>query len=191
MVNTGRSKADAVSDAQNPARNSVMRRLASRGWAAVAALGMVVGLSVFNASPASADYVGVNTLRNWETGLCLSLVGGYVHTESCDQTNDLMRWEPIFIKNEGYDVVQLRNAGTHTCLSAEVNGTNVSLGHPSCSTVCWTCAIAQLWRAEGTGWDVVRFRSVSSGWYLDSNYSGNAYAHLGNDGGYQKWRLGY
>jgi hypothetical protein len=189
MVNTEEPKADAAGNALTPARTSVRKRFARRGWAAVAALGMLLGLSVFNASPASADYVGTNTLRNWETGLCLSLVGGYIHTDPCDLTNDLMRWEPIFIQHEGFDIVQLRNAGTHTCLSGEYNGTNVSLGHPSCAT-CTTCGASQHWFAMGS-WTVVTFRSQPYGWCLDSNRAGNAYAHLCNGGGYQNWRLGY
>lgn len=182
MVHMEQSKADPASNGQTSVRTSVMRRLARRGWAAVAALGMVLGLSVFNASPASA-YVGTNTLRNWDTGFCLTLDGGWLHTDLCNSGNKYQIWEPVYVQHDAYDVVRLRNVGTGTCVNLEDTG---YLGHRSCDNT----TVRQWFEAQGTGWDKTRL--YSRYWFQCLNNWGlNVTLQACNDTGNQKWKLGY
>ncbi|MEV5953560.1 hypothetical protein AB0M11_07205 [Streptomyces sp. NPDC051987] len=161
--------------------------IARRAWAAGAALVLTLGLSVLNANPASA-YVDANFLRNWETGLCLTEVqtdanSGIAHAYPCYQGDTSQQWQPDFIEHGNYDLVRVINVRTKHCLTLDGSGT---------LRISWCDGtFNQRFWAKGSSWDQVQLQSWYFGTCLDSNRDGAVYMHACNDGGYQKWKLGY
>jgi len=170
---------------QTPARTSVRRRFARRGWGAALVAVMSLVFSLMSTPPASA-YVGENLLRNWENGWCLTVVtGGSVHARNdCDTGNRDEIWQPIYIGHSSYDIVTLKNQGTGSCLSVEDGD---YLGHPACSTG----SIHQQFRAEGFNWNNVRFVSLFSGSCLEGSYYAVYMKACSSPPVRQQWRLGY
>lgn len=187
MVNTADPKMDGMDNVPERTHTSAMRRFARRGWAAGAALGLALGLSVVNASPASA-YVGPNFLRNWETGRCLdSDAEGNVYTNPCQSGNPYQTWNISFLKHEAYDIVEIENLGTYRCLIVEVGNTPIpKLKTKYCKQYPFTG-----WEARGSSWDQVQLANKGVNGCVDSDYAGSAYLLECNGGGYQKWKLGY
>ncbi|MHC5907718.1 RICIN domain-containing protein [Streptomyces sp. S6] len=186
MVNTEEMKTDSADTAQGSTQ-SVLGRFARRGSAMALAAGMSVGVLFMATTPASA-YVGQNFLRNWETGRCLDADNeGNIYTNPCQSGNGFQTWEPIYLYNNGSDVVQVKNKGTGKCLHVNGNGALTTYwcddnGTPSAN---------QQFAAKGSSWNQVELTNRLFNTCVDSNYAGHAYVSGCNGGGYQKWKLGF
>ncbi|MDX3386093.1 ricin-type beta-trefoil lectin domain protein [Streptomyces niveiscabiei] len=164
------------------------KRSARRGWAAVLALGLTLGFSLFNAGPASASVIVQNTLiRNWETGMCLEwnpAGSDYVITGTCNFETNVQRWDVEFQYHANYDVVTIKTrsgkALTWTNDFTSVKTLNYVAGSSN-----------QQFAGVGSSWDQVQLTDVSTRRCLDSNRVGQTYGLGCNGGGYQKWKLGY
>jgi hypothetical protein len=162
---------------------------ARRGWTAAAALGLSLGFSLVNASPASAYTLGPSFLRNWETGRCLdSNAGGKVYTNPCQSGNNYQNWVVVYDHHTNYDVVKIMNVATQMYLYWSPDKVFTNQYVPS-----GTYYYPQLtWEARGSGWDKVALADVDGhNVCLDSNRAGDAYTEICNGGGFQLWKLGY
>ncbi|MDX3453717.1 RICIN domain-containing protein [Streptomyces sp. ME02-8801-2C] len=175
-------------------RMSTLRTFARRGSAAALALGTSLGISLTGAGSASAlssgEVIGTNVLRNWETGRCLDAAAGdeggvgRVYTNPCQTGNAHQNWRVIYESHSTYDVVQVKNVATGLCLSTFGGGS--TLRTDACSD-----SFNDYWYGVGSSWDQVSFRNLVTGTCADSDYNGSAYAIGCNDGGFQKWKLGF
>ncbi|MFI7502742.1 RICIN domain-containing protein [Streptomyces sp. NPDC049687] len=187
MVNAERLDTGQAEGVKVSVKSHAPGRFARRVWTAVLAMAVSMGFVFLNAGSASAlnygDLIGRNFLRNWATGLCLDSndLGngtGDVYTRPCQQGNKYQTWEVFYVFHAYYDMVYIRNQQTGFYLNMRDDGSLVTRMYTS-----------QAWEGAGTGWDKVSLRI--SGSCLDSNTSGSAYTLGCNDGGYQKWKLGY
>lgn len=164
-------------------RTQNLGNFARRGWAAILALGLFMGLSLMNASSASA-YVGPNLLRNWENGQCLdSNRNGQVYMGGCSTGNDYQTWIPHFARHTSSDVVQLQNKATGRCLRFDINfrlRTDSCLGSDGLH--------AGLWNAVGSSWNQVKLQSTLEPGLCVTNH---ASLHSCVNAGSQLWKLGF
>ncbi|MEU1513314.1 ricin-type beta-trefoil lectin domain protein [Streptomyces sp. NPDC005811] len=181
------TKSPAAERAEVAVQPRTAGRFARRAGTMTLALAASMGLVFLNSGSAYAsnpgDIIKDNVLRNWETGLCLySQDPPNVSTVSCNQNNTNQRWQLVYQYHGSYDVVKIRNAGTHQCLA--------HLGGDAIQTRSCNEGVAMNFAGIGSSWDQVQLQSTSSGACLDSNYSGNVYAIGCNGGGYQLWKSG-
>ncbi|MDX3381823.1 ricin-type beta-trefoil lectin domain protein [Streptomyces niveiscabiei] len=171
---------------QAPVRTS-LRHFARRGSTAALAVGMSVGALFMSTTPASA-YVGENFLRNWETGRCLDADDtGSIYTLPCQQGNAYQTWQPIYVRHDTYDVVQVKNKATGRCLHVNAHGALTTYWCDESGNPNWN----QRFAAKGSGWDRIELTNVLFNTCVDSNHAGAAYVTGCNGGGYQKWKLGF
>jgi len=179
MVNAGK---------QQESTGTALGRLARRGSTVALAVGMSVGALFMSTTPASA-YVGENFLRNWETGRCLDADGtGSIYTLPCQSGNAYQTWQPVYLRNNGSDVVQVVNKATGRCL--HVNGRG-ALMTEWCNDPSINVSANQQFYAIGSSWNQIELKNDLFKTCVDSNHNGAAYVTGCNGGGYQKWKLGF
>ncbi|MGW2637466.1 RICIN domain-containing protein [Streptomyces sp. NPDC001348] len=180
---------DRAGSALAPTRPRALGLLTRRGWAAIVSLGLALGLSLVNASPASAYTLGPNFLRNWETGLCLdSNAAGSVYTNPCQFGNNYQNWVVVYDHHTTYDVVKIMNVATRLYLywspTKPITNEYVNSGTPNYPQLTWL--------AKGSGWDNVELSDVDGkNLCLYGTRANGALMDLCNGSGFSKWKLGY
>lgn len=154
----------------------------------------VVALGVSGVRPApaeAADYVGVNVLRNVQTGRCLdSDFQGRVYTSPCNTAVSNQFWEPLFRGHiGGYDNVTLKNAATGRCLAYYWSG-KIEMSIQCDEDPTWNSE--NTFYAVGSGWSNVVFAAAgpSGMMAIHSNYAGDVIPAKANYGNWQSWKFG-
>ncbi|WP_432980679.1 hypothetical protein [Dactylosporangium sp. CA-233914] len=136
-----------------PANIGFVRRLVAAALVGVALASTAAVVQVGEAS-AAARYQGVfKHFKNKATDRCM--VGGDVaiYDAKCDKNERRQKWERVYIKKDGMDIVALKNDKTGLCISdIGPNPTGPTFG----MLECYLGRTWQHWRAWGNSWgDVI------------------------------------